>query len=128
MVTVLDLKPHLGSACLVGTVGPLAHNPFQAQPASGLEYFRAVTFEMFDELQTIALATQKCLQPALTLNEREIAKIRATKFENVKRQKHSPIVFRAAAESVEVADAILGYRTLCALKVRPEFAEGPPPG
>ena len=51
MATVLDLEPHLGSACPVGAVSPFAHDPFQAQPASGLEYLRAVTLEVFDELQ-----------------------------------------------------------------------------
>jgi hypothetical protein len=44
---------------------PFAHDAFQAQPASGLEYLRAVAVEVFDELQAIILATQKCLQPAL---------------------------------------------------------------
>ena len=108
MVTVLGLEPHLGWACFVGAVGPLAHDPFQAQPASGLEYLRAVTFEVFDELQAIILAAQKCLQPTLTFNEREIAKVRAVKLKNVKRQMHRPIVLRTAVEGVEVADAVLG--------------------
>jgi hypothetical protein len=87
VISVLDLEPHLGSAPFIGGVGPLAHDPFQTQPAGGLKYLRAVTFEVFDELQSI-LATQKSFQPALALNEREIAKIDAVKFENVKRQKH----------------------------------------
>jgi hypothetical protein len=43
VVAVLDLEPHLGPACLVGAVSPLAHDAFQAQPASGLEYLPAVT-------------------------------------------------------------------------------------
>jgi hypothetical protein len=71
VVTVLDLEPHRGSACPVGAVGPFAYDPFQAQPASGLEYLRAVTFEVFHELQALILAPKKCLQPALTFNERE---------------------------------------------------------
>jgi hypothetical protein len=56
MVTVLDLEPRLGSARLVGAISPLAHDAFQAQPASGLEYLRAVTFQVFDELHAIILA------------------------------------------------------------------------
>ena len=120
MVTVLDLEPHLGSACLVGAVGPFAHDPFQAQPASGLEYLRAVTLEVFDELQALILAAKKCLQPALTFNEREVTKISAIELKNVERQKHRPIVLRTAVESVEVADAVLGQPGDLAIK-RNEF-------
>jgi hypothetical protein len=112
VATVLDLEPHLGSTCLVCAVGPFAHDPFQAQPTSGLEYLRTVTFEVFDELQAIILAAQKCHQPALTFNEREIAKVGAVKLENV--------IVRSAVQSVEVADAVLGQPDESSVKI-PDF-------
>ena len=93
---------------LLGAVGPLAHDPFQAQPTGGLEYLPAVTFKVLDELQSIILAAQKCSQPALPFNEREPAKVRAIKLKNVKRHMHRPVVLRTAVEGLEVADTILG--------------------
>jgi hypothetical protein len=100
---VLGLHPYPGRPSAIGAVRSLRHDPFQAKPASGLEYFHALTFKVLD-----VLAAQKCLQPALTFNEREIAKVGAIKLKNVKRQVDRPIVLQTAVEGLEVTDAVLG--------------------
>lgn len=88
-------------------VSPFAYDPFPAQPASGLEYLRAVTLEVFDELPP-HLSGPEVPSAGPYVKELEIPKVSAVELKNVERQKHRPIVNRTAMQSVKIADSVLG--------------------